>query len=302
MAIANQTLERIEQTILQDQGASYREAILPFITKMEDAYRGAESKFRSHMGLSLIGRECDRELWYGFHWVKLVKHDARLLRLFNRGHIEEARFLALLKAAGFTVWFESEEGGQYRVSALNGHFGSALDGVVMGLPELPDDTPALCEFKTASDSMFNKVKKQGIKKAKPEHYTQMQGCMKWYALDYGLYMVVNKNTDELYAEIIEYDSLVAEDIYKRAETIIASDLPPPMINRSPGWHTCTYCNFLDVCKYGAPVEKNCRTCRNSRTDLTDGNKPWVCVYSVPTIDDKEKSMEGCPHYVKIDAL
>lgn len=61
---------------------------------------------RTHLGASLIGRECSRFLWYTFRWVKSAKFDARMLRLFQRGHREEAHMIAMLEGIGATVSFE----------------------------------------------------------------------------------------------------------------------------------------------------------------------------------------------------
>src|SRR5688572_4793950 len=64
--------------------------------------------FRWHLGASIIGHECSRYLWFSFRWCardegEATKRDAnshanlgRKLRLFNRGHREEARFIEYL--------------------------------------------------------------------------------------------------------------------------------------------------------------------------------------------------------------
>lgn len=64
---------------------------------------------RSHLGASLIGRECKRYLWYVFRWCLHEKTTGRQQRLFNRGHREEARFIEWLEGIGFKVWFEDRE-------------------------------------------------------------------------------------------------------------------------------------------------------------------------------------------------
>lgn len=58
---------------------------------------------RSHLGFSLIGDECTRKLWYGFRWCKMQKPAPRIKRLFNRGHLEEDRFIDYLRGIGCTV-------------------------------------------------------------------------------------------------------------------------------------------------------------------------------------------------------
>ena len=54
--------------------------------------RQAEDGLRAHLGASLIGRSCERALWYGFRWSKRAAHEPRILRLFARGQREEDVF------------------------------------------------------------------------------------------------------------------------------------------------------------------------------------------------------------------
>lgn len=58
---------------------------------------------RSHLGASLIGHSCSRYLWYVFRWVYDHRFDGRMLRLFNRGHREEDRFIEWLRGIGCQV-------------------------------------------------------------------------------------------------------------------------------------------------------------------------------------------------------
>lgn len=62
-----------------------------------------EQDFREHLGASVIGDECHRKLWYQFRWVIKSDFDARMLRLFNRGHLEEERFIDYLRGIGCVV-------------------------------------------------------------------------------------------------------------------------------------------------------------------------------------------------------
>lgn len=296
MQIAKKTLELIDSTIEKDQGASFRQALQSLLPKMEDAYRGESSPYRSHLGISLIGDACARKLFYTFRWVKQSFFPAKVLRLFNRGHLEEARFIALLQIIGAQVWYETEDGGQFRVSRHNGHHGSALDAVVAGIPDLPEGVCAYGEFKTSNDKGFKKIVKEGVESAQPKHYVQMQCCMKDQGLEYGLYMVVNKNTDELHAEIIELDK--AEDgvpvrYDKRAENIIFTDTPPPQIHPSPSWFECRFCDYIGICKKGAIPDINCRTCAHSTAERSGG---WSCQLGQEEISTDAK-YSGCPNHV-----
>lgn len=82
---------------------------------------------RKHLGASLIGGECSRRMWYTFRWVKHVTHSGQQYRLFNRGHLEEDRFVKYLEWSGFQVWeLNPETGKQFQISDCDGHFGARL--------------------------------------------------------------------------------------------------------------------------------------------------------------------------------
>lgn len=300
--IATKLLELINETLDADQCGRFRDLQKELLPKMEDAYRGQEDPFRSHLGASLIGRECERQLWYGFRWVQRSHFDNRMLRLFNRGHLEEARFLAILIACGLELWYETEDGGQFRFSDHGGHYGSALDGVVRGVPDLPEGAAAYAEFKTHGAKSFAKLKKQGVQGAKPEHFTQMNQCMDQYQLPFALYMAVCKDTDELYAEILSYDKEQANRYRLRAKNIIFNPEPPPKLNTNPATYACKYCDRRKICHFNEPVERNCRTCVYIQP-AQNGN--WYCQHPICECDpimDKKEQMAGCSHYEVIPAL
>lgn len=228
--------------------------------------RQQEDGFRQHLGASVVGRACDREVWYSFRWFTKRRFDGRMLRLFNRGHLEEDRFIAWLRAAGINVRpVDPTTGGQWRITAVNGHFGGSLDGIANNVPGVENyglsaDEDILTEFKTHGEKSFNKVVSEGVKKAKPEHYTQMQTYMHHKRLRLALYLAINKNTDEIHAEFVPYDAAAAVTALARADHIIHSPFPPRRMSDDPSWFVCRFCDHRDVCHLRGAPEKNCRTC------------------------------------------
>ena len=79
--IATQTLATIAAHLERDQGAAFRRHLRHLMPQAEDAYRDEEDAFRSHLGASLIGRECARELWYSFRWTTKPSFEGRMIRL-----------------------------------------------------------------------------------------------------------------------------------------------------------------------------------------------------------------------------
>ena len=298
--LAKKTIAAINDAMERDQGAIYRMWLGRVLPHMTDAYRVDEDGFRSHLGGSLLGRSCARELWYGFHWVKKAKFPASVLRLFNRGHLEEGRFIAMLLMIGCSVEQQDAQGKQLRISDCNGHLGGSLDGVVMGVPDAPHGLQLLTEFKTHNDKSFQKLEKEGVRNAKFEHYIQMNVYMYKRGLTAALYLAVNKNNDKLYGEIVLLNAEIAEEFIQRGSNIIYSDAAPPKLNNSPGWFECSYCDYKMVCHNGGAPETNCRTCAYS---YPDNSGDWTCKQGgVPFALNKEQQQNGCTHWEKHSSL
>jgi hypothetical protein len=305
--VAEKTLALIDQVMTADQGASFRVFQGKVMPHMGDAFRGADEGYRSHMGASLIGGECARKIWYGFHWAHKSHFDGRTLRLFNRGHLEEARFIAMLLAIGVEVYQQDANGKQFRISDCGGHFGGSGDGVGIGVPDVPVGMPCLLEFKTHNDASFTKLKKEGVRGAKFEHYIQMSTYMRKMGLHYALYGAVNKNNDEVYMEIITLDPIIADQFVDRARNIIFMREAPPRISKSPGFFQCKWCDDKPVCHLKAEPEHNCRTCIHA-TPKEDGN--WHCSdpasFGRPDgntpILSKERQLIGCDMWAKHQAF
>ena len=150
----------------------------------------ASSGFRAHLGASLIGKECERALWFDFRWTTVHRHPGRLLRLFETGQLEEARLVRNLRSIGATVLeVDPETGRQIRVQAHGGHFGGSLDGIALGLPEAPKTWHVL-EFKTHSAKSFNDLAAKGVRGSKPQHFAQMQTYMHLTGLTRAMYVAV----------------------------------------------------------------------------------------------------------------
>ena len=269
----------------------------PTIEAIYQAYERGRDGFRSHLGASLIGRECERELWYGFRWCSSLRHSGRLLRLFETGQKEEARFVTDLRSVGIEVHDRDEvTGEQFRFSDFGGHFGGSGDGVALGLLEAPR-TWHLLEFKTYNDKRFALLKKHGVQQTSPEHYAQMVIYMDYLGLKRAFYMAVNKNTDELYGERIKPDPQYAELLKLRAKRIVFAARPPEKLSDDPELWKCRFCDHRAVCHESRPAEVNCRTCLHS-TPIEGG---WHCTRHDHQLSDEEQR-RGCVDHLYIPDL
>lgn len=251
-----------------------------------------EDHRRGHLGASLIGKECDRALWYDFRWISTPQFDGRMLRLFQTGHMAEARFVADLRRIGVTVHeADPETGIQFRVADSGGHFSGSMDGVALGVPEAPK-TWHVCEFKTHNAKSFDKLKKDGVQKAKPQHYAQMQVYMHLTGMTRALYLAVCKDNDELYGERVEHDEAEAVKLIARARRIVGAVRPPERISSDPAWYLCRFCDHRPACHAGALPDVSCRTCAWS-TPVEDGT--WACDKHKKTLSQDEQKAACAAH-------
>lgn len=281
--------------------------VQPTVSAIYAAYeRNADTQNRPHLGASLIGRECSRALWYTFRWSGTQKHPGRLLRLFERGQREEDVFNANLRAAGVTVLeVDPQTGQQWNFKAIGGHFGLSLDGVALGILEAPKTWHSL-EYKTSSNKLFQKLAKEGVEKAKPEHFAQMQIGMHLAELTRAFYLVVNKDNDELYSERVKYNKDIGDSLLSKAARIITAPEPTERISERPDWFQCQYCDHRAICHNDAAAPAipavNCRTCAHATPEL-DGDARWSCAsYGIDISTEAQRRGSECPAHVFIPAL
>lgn len=237
---------------------------------------------RPHMGASLIGHECARHVWLTWRWADSEKFSGRMLRLFQSGHVQEPRLVADLRRIGVEVLDTNPEGGQWRVEALGGHFGGSMDGAGLGVPEAPK-TWHVIEFKTSNAKSFAKMLKDGVQKAKPQHYAQMQVYMGLTQMTRALYLMVNKDDDSIHSERVRFDKAEFERIMAKAERLVRAYEPPEKISQDASYFVCKYCKFHSQCHKDQVPEVNCRTCAHSTPDLHGTDGSWHC--NVPSQPD-----------------
>jgi hypothetical protein len=253
-------------------------------------------KRRTYIGASVLGDPCEAKLWYSFRWAHAPEtHEGRMLRLFETGHVEEARMIGWLRLAGCEVIDRNEDGTQLSTVFAIGHGGGHADGVVTGLPEAPK-TAHLLECKTHNAKSFAQLVKTGVAVAKPEHMAQMQVYMHRFGLTRALYLAKCKDDDRLHAERVEYDASHANALMAKADRLVAAeDVPARMYD---GYYGCGWCPAKGVCRDGEPALRNCRTCLHATP--YDGGE-WACKRHNRHLsrDDQER---GCPHHLYLPAL
>lgn len=290
--LASKTIAAIEHKLFSDQGRLFRKLLGEEILKVDSAYESEYSfPYSSKIGYSKAASSCSRQIWYGYRWYKENSVPARMIRLFNRGHLEEARFIALLRMIGCSVFAVDENGKQFRIS--DGQLSGALDAVIYGLPEFPNSY-VLGEFKTHSDKSFKKLKLKGVKESKIEHYAQMQVYMLKASLPHSLYLAINKNDDALHGEIIDLDKRQAQLYIDRLKKVESCQTPPEKISGTSNCFECRYCDYNMICHHNEQEDINCRTCRN----LQLNNGKWFCNrYQFFPSKDQQLLGKNCPDWI-----
>lgn len=241
---------------------------------------------------SELGHECARYLWYRFRWADTFEtFEGRMLRLFETGHSQEDRLISDLRAVGAEVHARDPENpkDQIAMTMLHGHSKGFLDGVAGGVPHAAKDW-CVVECKSHSDKSFKLLEKDGVEIAKPQHYGQMQLYMKHHELEEALYLSVNKNTDQLYAEFVPFNARYAEALENKANSIIMLSTPPPRINANPTFFKCKMCSASAVCHAGELPPRSCRTC--AWVDPTENAGKWTCSLHKQVLD-LDAQRRGC---------
>jgi hypothetical protein len=246
---------------------------------------------RPHLGVSGLGYPCDRWLWLSFHWAVVEQFDGRILRLFRRGHNEEATIISDLRAIGMDVRTSKN---QHRVN-FGSHVSGSIDAIIeSGVPESPNK-PHVAEFKTHALKSFSDLDKNGLQKSKPVHYVQLQVYMYGTDIDRGLYVAICKDNDLMYTERVKLDKALAEKYIARGQRIALDNRMPPPLSTNPTWYECKQCPAHSFChETKMTKEVNCRTCAHS-TALADST--WRCERHNADNIPVEFQREGCESHV-----
>lgn len=255
---------------------------------IDKAHEDKQERPRPHLGCSTLGHDCERWLWLSFRWAVLEPFKGRTLRLFRRGHNEEATVYDDLKAIGCKITDT-----QTRVD-FGSHISGSLDGCVTGVPGAPRKRHVL-EIKTHGRKSFDDLEKNGVRKSKPVHWAQMQTYMTGMKTDRALYYSICKDSDRIYTERVELDREAATKIVDRGKRIALADRMPDPVKSDPTWYKCKWCAGHDFC-YGSKTTKeiNCRTCAHA---TPEADSTWSCARwdrkNIPT----DFQHEGCDNHV-----
>lgn len=236
---------------------------------------------RAYLGMSSIGDECSRKLWYQWRWVARAKFKAKTLAAFADGHYSEwVMSERLKKVPGVELITTDAEGGQIGYVDLEGHLRGHMDGAITGILQSPK-TPHVWEHKCSGEKKFKELQKC------VEKHGEKQALKAWSEIYYAqavLYMYYGKykrhyltcalaGTRDWISIRTEENSDFAEELIRKAESIINADSAPEKLSNDPAFYKCRWCDFNDVCHGEERPQKNCRTCLKS---CPTENGKWEC--------------------------
>jgi hypothetical protein len=230
-----------------------QDAIVELIDKALQNARSSAPK-RNYLGASLIGEECERQLQFNFFHTPVdpgKELQGRILRIFDRGNNAEERMVQYIKMAGFNLRTVGQNGRQFEFSLLGGKIKGHSDGVLVAGPGVMN-YPALWENKCLGSKYFKQIEKEKLKKYSSVYYGQVQTMMAYFELDENpaLFTALDADTQEIYAELVPFDSDTAQKTSDKAVRVIqaceAGELLP-RLSDDPTFFKCRWCDWHDRC-------------------------------------------------------
>ena len=216
---------------------------------------------RNYLGASQLGAECPRALQYEYNNTPKdagKEFNGQTLRIFALGHLFEELAISWLKSAGFDLRVREENNRQFGFKAANGKIAGHVDGIIYGAPDsLHMQVPALLEVKSMNSKSWKDTVKKGLVLSKPIYAAQiamyqayMEESIPGISVNPALLTAINKDTAEIYHELIPFDKELAEKVTNKAfEIINASDSGTilPRLFATREFLTCRSCSWQDGC-------------------------------------------------------
>lgn len=264
---------------------------------------------RGYLGMSSIGRPCEREGWYGFRWTYPNEFDAATLWRFEDGHRSEDVMAARLRTVkGVELrTVDPRTGSQFRFTDLGGHFSGHADGLIRGILQAPAtmhvwEAKATNEKKQAELTKFKSEvgEKFALAKWDATYYAQAVLYMAYADVTRHYMTVSSPGARTMISVRTDTDLDAARQLREKAERIITAAEPPPKISESPAWYQCKMCSARDLCHGQKIAAVNCRTCIHSTPEL-DGEARWSCAFHKANIPiDVQRT--GCDQHRFIPVL
>lgn len=222
--------------------------------------RSQQSK-RSYLGASRLGVACDRALQFEFATAPPDPgrdFPGRILRVFEVGHVLEDLAARWLRMAGIDLLTRTRQGDQFGFSVCDGQIQGHVDGIIVGaLASLDWSFPMLWECKTMNAQNWRDCVKRGVTVAKPVYAAQiaiyqayMEGEIEGISRQPCLFTAINKDSQEIWFELLPFDAVLAQRASDRAVRILDATAYGELLPRSftdPTHYECKFCQWSERC-------------------------------------------------------
>ena len=217
-------------------------------------HKNTQQPQRDYLGASRLGVVCARALQYEYtHAPRDSVYSGKTLRIFELGHTLEKMAWKWLQGAGFEIETHQPKGDPYGFSAADGLIRGHVDGIIKKVPAgLNIRVPALWECKSMNAKSWKQLVEKGVKVAKPIYAVQialyqayMGGVITDLSQNSALLTAVNKDTSELYHELVPFDAGLAQTASDRAVHILRATQVGETLPRISHDSECVECRFCD---------------------------------------------------------
>jgi hypothetical protein len=248
----------------------------------------AEQKMRNrnYLGMSEIGEDCWRMLWYRFRHTAIEPLTLNSILAIDDGYRQEDIMADRLRKIPFVKLDTlAEDGHQFGYRFLGGHFAGHMDGKIIGILEAPK-TMHVWENKAVNEKKFKELKnlimehgeKQALEKWDSVYYAQAQIYM--HAADLTRhYLTVQSPGGRAYTSCrTEVNQKIGISLIAKAENIIKADRPPQRMSDNRSFYKCNWCRMKEVCFDMKVPQVCCRTCAFSEPNTNDKtmSAAWKC--------------------------
>ena len=216
--------------------------------------KNSERKKRTYLGGSSLGESCSRKIQYRYLGTESDEgrdFTANTLRIFQFGHEIEDSVALWLKNANFDLRTEDKKGEQFGFSIADGEIKGHIDGVICGGP-VDMGYPCLWENKSANDKKFREFMMKGVARTNAVYAAQIALYQAYMNLTEHpcLFTVLNKNTSQIYYELVPFNKSLAQEMSDKAVNILEATKAKEVLPRvafSKDFFDCKWCEFQDRC-------------------------------------------------------
>jgi hypothetical protein len=203
-------------------------------------YKHSHRLVRGYLGASIIGHACDAYCAMDLRgWP--TKKKPSTIRAAWLGQLVELLLLEAFSEAGFEVQaVDPATGKQYEFTSHDDKFRCHPDGFVT-----LDGVRHVLEIKSAKRSRFLKMQGKGIREGDRIYYDQVMTEMGMSEVHQALFLVMDKDSGEFYAEIIEFDPFHWAYIQMKIDRVL--DGGCEKISSAPEYWRCKQCDRATWC-------------------------------------------------------